>query len=142
MTTSSSSQGMPHQPANAERRARYTRNAAKNRWEEQWFFLEDSLENYGLEPTIHKRLSELGWFRFARQPARANLNWVWEFYTNNANGEDNVPVHGRRVAANAATINEILSLPKYERVFMHCCEDSKKKTMKQSRTSSASTTLN
>ncbi|KAK8510974.1 hypothetical protein V6N12_036886 [Hibiscus sabdariffa] len=73
-----------------------------------------TLENYGLEPTIHKRLSELGWFRFARQPARANLNWVWEFYTNNANGEDNVTVRGRRVAANTATINEILGLPNDE----------------------------
>ncbi|KAL4324414.1 hypothetical protein GQ457_11G025130 [Hibiscus cannabinus] len=45
------------------------------------------------------------------QPARANLNWVLEFYTNNAAGEDNVTVRGRRVAANATTINEILGLP-------------------------------
>ncbi|KAL4361753.1 hypothetical protein GQ457_04G020870 [Hibiscus cannabinus] len=114
MATSSSSQGMPHQPTNTERRARYTRMAAKNRWEEQGFFFDDELENYGLEPTIHRRLSELGWFRFSRQAARANLNWVWEFYTNNADGADNVTVHGRRVAANAATINEILSLPNDE----------------------------
>ncbi|KAK8676026.1 hypothetical protein V6N13_034081 [Hibiscus sabdariffa] len=74
MASSSSSQGMPHHPANAERQARYTINAAKNRWEEQGFFFDGSLENYGLEPTINKRLSELGRFRFARQPARANLN--------------------------------------------------------------------
>ncbi|KAK8658405.1 hypothetical protein V6N13_036612 [Hibiscus sabdariffa] len=85
METSSSSQGMPHQLDNAERRARYTRNVAKNRWEEQGFFFDDGLENYDLEPTIHKRLSELGWFRFAR-----------------------------RVTANATTINEILVLPNDE----------------------------
>ncbi|KAL4353302.1 hypothetical protein GQ457_06G013980 [Hibiscus cannabinus] len=115
METSSSTEGMPRQTANVELQARYTRNAAKNRWEEQGFFFDESPENYGLEPTIHRRLSELGWFRFARQPTRANLNWVWEFYTSNANGEDNVIVHGRRVAANSATINEILGLPNNER---------------------------
>ncbi|KAK8613096.1 hypothetical protein V6N13_104418 [Hibiscus sabdariffa] len=114
MATSSSSQGMPHQPTNTEKRARYTRNAAKNRWEEQGFFFDDSMWNYGLEPTIHKRLNELGWFRFTRQPARANLNWVWEFYTNNTDGVDNVTIRGRRVAANAATITEILGLPNDE----------------------------
>ncbi|KAL4360917.1 hypothetical protein GQ457_04G019430 [Hibiscus cannabinus] len=85
--------------------------AAKNRWEEQGFFFNDGLENYSLQPTIHRRLRELGWLCFARQPARANLNWAWEFYTSNANGEDNVTVRGRRVAANSATINEILALP-------------------------------
>ncbi|KAK8491400.1 hypothetical protein V6N11_073726 [Hibiscus sabdariffa] len=110
-TSSSSAEGMPHQHRTAEQRARYTMMAAKNRWEEQGFFIDDSLVNYGLEPIIYIRLNELGWFRFAQQPARANLNWVWEFYTNNANGEDNVTVRGRRVAANAATINEILGLP-------------------------------
>ncbi|KAK9031868.1 hypothetical protein V6N11_056154 [Hibiscus sabdariffa] len=80
--------------------------AAKNIWEEQGFFFDD-----GLEPTIHRRLRELDWFRFARQPTRANLNWVIEFYTNNADGEDSVTVRGRRVAANSATIDKILSLP-------------------------------
>ncbi|KAL4308744.1 hypothetical protein GQ457_01G021640 [Hibiscus cannabinus] len=108
-TSSSSFEGMPHQ--NAELRARYTMVAAKNRWEEQGFYLDDSTENYGLEPMIYNRLQELGWFRLARQPARANLNWVLEFYTNNAAGEDNVTVRGRRVATNATTINEILGLP-------------------------------
>ncbi|KAK8644736.1 hypothetical protein V6N13_124036 [Hibiscus sabdariffa] len=54
---------------------------AKNRWEEQGFFFDDGMENYGLEPTIHSKLCELGWFHFGRQPARANLNWVWEFHT-------------------------------------------------------------
>ncbi|KAK9033671.1 hypothetical protein V6N11_049857 [Hibiscus sabdariffa] len=111
MATSSSSEDMPRQPANAEIQVRYTRMAAKNRWEEQGFFFDDSLENYGLEPTIQRRLRELGWFRFARQLARANLNWVLEFYNNNADGEDNVTVRGRRVVANSATINEILGLP-------------------------------
>ncbi|KAK8583414.1 hypothetical protein V6N13_022120 [Hibiscus sabdariffa] len=96
---------------NAEVQARYTRMAAKNRWEEQGFFFDDSQENYGLEPTIYRRLSELGWFYFARQPARANLNWVLEFYTNNVDGEDNITVRGRRVAINSATINNILGLP-------------------------------
>ncbi|KAK8575381.1 hypothetical protein V6N12_063056 [Hibiscus sabdariffa] len=90
MATSSSSEGMPRQLANVEIQARYTKRAAKNIWEEQGFFFDDGLENYGLEPTIHRRLCELSWFRFARQPARANLNWVLEFYTNNAEGEDNV----------------------------------------------------
>ncbi|KAK8499756.1 hypothetical protein V6N12_076232 [Hibiscus sabdariffa] len=71
-TSSSSAEGMPHQ--NAELRARYTMVAAKNRWKEQGFYLDDSLENYGLEPMIYNRLQELGWFRLARQPARANLN--------------------------------------------------------------------
>ncbi|KAL4368762.1 hypothetical protein GQ457_05G018010 [Hibiscus cannabinus] len=49
--------------------------------------------------------------RDKRVPSRANLNWVLEFYTNNAASEDNVTFRGRRVAANAATINEILGLP-------------------------------
>ncbi|KAL4363813.1 hypothetical protein GQ457_04G021970 [Hibiscus cannabinus] len=46
--------------------------------------------------------------------ARANLNWVLEFYTNNAAGDDNATVRGRRVAANAAIINSILGLPNDE----------------------------
>ncbi|KAK9031637.1 hypothetical protein V6N11_055930 [Hibiscus sabdariffa] len=108
-TSSSSAEAMPHQ--NAELRARYTMVAAKNRWEEQGFYLDDSMENYSLEPIIYNRLRELGWFCLARQPAQANLNWVLEFYTNNATGEDNVTVRGRKVTANAATINEILGLP-------------------------------
>ncbi|KAK8597092.1 hypothetical protein V6N12_065568 [Hibiscus sabdariffa] len=45
------------------------------------------------------------------QPARANLNWVLEFYTSNAAGEDTVTVRGRRVPANSDTINNILDLP-------------------------------
>ncbi|KAK8601167.1 hypothetical protein V6N12_051009 [Hibiscus sabdariffa] len=95
----------------ANNSARYTMVAAKNRWEEQGFFLNDSLPNYGLEQIVYNRLNELGWFRFARQPARANLNWVHEFYTNNPAGDDEVTVRGRRVAANATTINNILDLP-------------------------------
>ncbi|KAK8624431.1 hypothetical protein V6N13_065776 [Hibiscus sabdariffa] len=72
----------------ANNSARYTMVAAKNRWEEQGFFLDDSLPNYGLEQIVYNRLNELGWFCFARQPARANLNWVHEFYTNNPAGDD------------------------------------------------------
>ncbi|KAK8708220.1 hypothetical protein V6N13_059264 [Hibiscus sabdariffa] len=108
-TSSSFAEGMPNH--SAEFRARYKMIAAKNRWEEQGFYLDDSLENYGLEPMIYSRLHELGLFRLARQPARANLNWVIEFYTNNSAGDDNVTVRGKRVAANAATINSILGLP-------------------------------
>ncbi|KAL4363927.1 hypothetical protein GQ457_04G021320 [Hibiscus cannabinus] len=63
--------------------------AAKNKWEEQGFYFDDNLENYGLEPIIYKRLNDLGWFRFARQPA----------------------LRGRKVPANSATINNILALP-------------------------------
>ncbi|KAK8568244.1 hypothetical protein V6N13_106176 [Hibiscus sabdariffa] len=70
--------------------ARYTLVSAKNKWEEQGFHLDDSLPNYGLEQFIYNRLYELGWFRLARQPARANYNWVLEFYANNSAGEDNV----------------------------------------------------
>ncbi|KAK8676355.1 hypothetical protein V6N13_034405 [Hibiscus sabdariffa] len=73
--------------ANITLSTRYAMVAAKNRWEDQGFFLEDS------------------------QLARANYNWVIEFYTNNSAGEDHATVHGRRVPANAATINAILGLP-------------------------------
>ncbi|KAK8548132.1 hypothetical protein V6N12_061051 [Hibiscus sabdariffa] len=101
-SSSSSAHGMP---------PRYQKVAAKSRWEEQGFFFDDAQANYGLEPIIYKRLSDLGWFRFARQSARANLNWVLEFYTHNAAGEDTVTIRGRRVPANSATINSILDLP-------------------------------
>ncbi|KAK8685737.1 hypothetical protein V6N13_124772 [Hibiscus sabdariffa] len=107
----SSAEAMPRQTTNEETQTRYAMVATKSRWEEQGFFLDESLINYGLEPIIYRRLSELDWFRFAQQPARANLNWVLEFYTNNVRGEDNTTVRGRRVAANSATINEILGLP-------------------------------
>ncbi|KAK9018670.1 hypothetical protein V6N11_033717 [Hibiscus sabdariffa] len=110
-SSSSSAEVMPRQTTNEETQARYAMVAAKSRWEEQGFFLDESLVNYSLEPIIYRRLSELGWFRFVQQPARANLNWVLEFYANNAGGEDNTTVRGRRVAANLATINEILGLP-------------------------------
>ncbi|KAK8578696.1 hypothetical protein V6N13_141980 [Hibiscus sabdariffa] len=90
---------------------RYQKVATKSRWDEQGFFFDDAQPNYGLEPIIYKRLNDLGWFRFARQPARANLNWVLEFYTSNAAGEDTVTVRGRRVPANSDTINSILDLP-------------------------------
>ncbi|KAK8659850.1 hypothetical protein V6N13_030042 [Hibiscus sabdariffa] len=91
--------------------ARYALVAAKSRWEEQGFHFEDTLPNYGLEKFVYNRINELGWFRFARQPARANYNWVLEFYANNADGEDFSIVCGRRVPATAAIINDLLGLP-------------------------------
>ncbi|KAK8698111.1 hypothetical protein V6N13_114242 [Hibiscus sabdariffa] len=51
------------------------------------------------------------WEELARQPGRANYNWVLEFYANNADGEDFSMVRGRRVPATAATINALLGLP-------------------------------
>ncbi|KAK9046150.1 hypothetical protein V6N11_052050 [Hibiscus sabdariffa] len=66
--------------------------------------------NYGLEQFVYNRLNELGWFRFSRQPARANYNWVLDFYANNEAGEDFSMVRGRRVPATAATINALLDL--------------------------------
>ncbi|KAL4386154.1 hypothetical protein GQ457_09G019150 [Hibiscus cannabinus] len=90
--------------------ARYNLVSAKSKWEEQAFFFDDALPNYGLELFLHNRLRGLGWFRFGRQPLRANYNWVLEFYANNANGEDFSVVRGRRVPATAAIINELLGL--------------------------------
>ncbi|KAK8582321.1 hypothetical protein V6N13_032076 [Hibiscus sabdariffa] len=86
--------------ANISSSARYAMVAAKNRWEEQGFFLDDSQVNYGLESIIYNRLHELGWFRLARQPAKANLNWLLEFYTSNSAGEDNATVCGCRQCSN------------------------------------------
>ncbi|KAK8984904.1 hypothetical protein V6N11_064450 [Hibiscus sabdariffa] len=97
--------------ANTTFSTRYAMIAAKNRWDEQGFFLDDSQVNYGLEQFVYNRLHDLSWFHFARQPTRANLNWVLVFYTSNSAGEDNATVRGRRVVANAATINAILGLP-------------------------------
>ncbi|KAL4271980.1 hypothetical protein GQ457_13G014980 [Hibiscus cannabinus] len=97
--------------ASANFSARYTMIAAKNRWEEQGFFFDDNKVNYSLEQFIYNRLNELGWFRLARQPARANYNWVIEFYVSNSAVEDHATVRGRRVPANAATTNAILGLP-------------------------------
>ncbi|KAK8713233.1 hypothetical protein V6N13_148455 [Hibiscus sabdariffa] len=68
--------------------ARYALVVARSRWEEQGFHFNDNLPNYSLEQFLYNRLNELGWFRLARQLARANYNWVIEFYANNAAGED------------------------------------------------------
>ncbi|KAK8574901.1 hypothetical protein V6N12_062578 [Hibiscus sabdariffa] len=103
--------------ASANFSARYTMIAAKNCWEEQGFLFDDSQPNYGLEQFVYNRLNELGWFRLASQPVRANYNWVIEFYASNSAGEDYATVHGRRVPANAATINAILGLPDNEPSF-------------------------
>ncbi|KAK8597241.1 hypothetical protein V6N13_001882 [Hibiscus sabdariffa] len=111
-SSSSPAEGMPPRFGSAVVRERHDKIvAAENRWEEQGFFFDDSLENYGLEDIIYKRLFDLGWLRFGRQLARANLNWVMEFYAHNAAGEDTVTVRGRKVPANSATINNILDLP-------------------------------
>ncbi|KAL4271558.1 hypothetical protein GQ457_13G018600 [Hibiscus cannabinus] len=72
---------------------------------------DDSLENYGLEPILYKRLNDLGWLPFGRQPAKANLNWVREFYAHNAEGNDTAHMRGKRVPANSATIKNLLDLP-------------------------------
>ncbi|KAL4363510.1 hypothetical protein GQ457_04G019230 [Hibiscus cannabinus] len=91
--------------------ARYNLVAAKSKWEEQAFFFDDALPNYGLEQFLHNRLRELGWFKFCRQPLRAIFNWVLEFYANNADGEDFSVVQGRRVPATTTIINELFDLP-------------------------------
>ncbi|KAK8681705.1 hypothetical protein V6N13_054107 [Hibiscus sabdariffa] len=76
--------------ANTTFSARYTMVAAKNRWEEQGFFFDDSQVNYGLEQFVYNRLHDLDC---------------------NSAGEDHATVRARRVPANAATINAILGLP-------------------------------
>ncbi|KAK8612948.1 hypothetical protein V6N13_104273 [Hibiscus sabdariffa] len=114
MATSSSSlaKGLPSRFSSATiRELYYNIVAAKNRWEEQGFMFGDGLENYGLEPIIYKRLNDLGWLRFGRQPVKENLNWVREFYAHNGEGNDIVNVRGRRVPANSAMINNLLDLP-------------------------------
>ncbi|KAK8675375.1 hypothetical protein V6N13_033442 [Hibiscus sabdariffa] len=82
--------------ANANFSARYSMIAAKNCWEEQGFFFDDSQPNYGLEQFVYNRLNELGC---------------------NSAGEDHSTVRGRRVPTNAATINAILGLPDNEPSF-------------------------
>ncbi|KAL4279649.1 hypothetical protein GQ457_03G019650 [Hibiscus cannabinus] len=59
----------------AARESYYNVVAAKHICEEQGFFYDDGLENYDLEKVIHKRLVDLEWLRFGRQPTRANINW-------------------------------------------------------------------
>ncbi|KAK8576796.1 hypothetical protein V6N13_015227 [Hibiscus sabdariffa] len=97
--------------------ARYALVAAKSRWEKQGFHFDDDLPNYGLEQFVYNRINELVWFRLARQPGRANYNWVLKFYANNAAGEDFSTVRGRRVPATTATINALLDLPNDEPSF-------------------------
>ncbi|KAK8562605.1 hypothetical protein V6N12_010679 [Hibiscus sabdariffa] len=84
----------------------------KKIWEEQGFKFDDDLDFYGLETIIYQRLHELGWLKFGRQPARANVNYAREFYAHNASGENTVVnVRGRLVPAHSAAINQILDLP-------------------------------
>ncbi|KAK8578772.1 hypothetical protein V6N13_142057 [Hibiscus sabdariffa] len=111
--SSSSAEGLPSRFNTAVAKERYHNIVvAKSRWEKQGFLFDDGLENYGLEPIIYKKLYDLGWLRFGRQPARANLSWVREFYAHNAEGNDTVNnIRRRRVSANSATINRILDVP-------------------------------
>ncbi|KAK8670314.1 hypothetical protein V6N13_105070 [Hibiscus sabdariffa] len=89
--SSNSAEGIPVRFDNAAARERYCNIvAAKNLWEEQGFHFNDGLDYYGLEMVIYKRLFDQGWLRFGRQPARANINWVMEFYAHNATGEKTV----------------------------------------------------
>ncbi|KAK8584433.1 hypothetical protein V6N13_109831 [Hibiscus sabdariffa] len=112
-SSSSSTEGLPSRFNSTSAKERYHNIvAAKSRWEEQGFLFDGGLENYGLEPIIYKRLYDLGWLRFGRQPARANLSWVREFYAHNDEGEDIVNnIRGKRVPANSAIINRIMDLP-------------------------------
>ncbi|KAK8662915.1 hypothetical protein V6N13_024801 [Hibiscus sabdariffa] len=111
-SSSSSAEDLPTRFRNVVARTRYqTIVAAKNKWEEQGFFLDDHMENYGSEPLIYKRLSDLGWLHFGRQAAQANLSWVREFYAHNPKGNDAAYARGKRVPANSATINTLLDLP-------------------------------
>ncbi|KAK8624400.1 hypothetical protein V6N13_065745 [Hibiscus sabdariffa] len=98
--------------ANAAAEERYDQIVIrKNIWEEQEFKYDDGLDNYGLETIIHKRLYDLGWLKFGRQPARANINWARELYAHFTTSENNTNyVRGKRVPADVAAINEILDL--------------------------------
>ncbi|KAK8977458.1 hypothetical protein V6N11_008373 [Hibiscus sabdariffa] len=70
------------------------------------------IHSYGLKTIIHQRLYGLGWLKFGRKPARANINWVREFYAHNASGDKEiVHVRGRMVPADADTLKKILDLP-------------------------------
>ncbi|KAK8619605.1 hypothetical protein V6N13_135887 [Hibiscus sabdariffa] len=66
-SSSPSAEGMPPQFNSAAVQERYhTIVAAKNKWEEQGFLFDDTVEYYGLEPIIYKRLYDLDWLRFGR----------------------------------------------------------------------------
>ncbi|KAK8557930.1 hypothetical protein V6N12_010153 [Hibiscus sabdariffa] len=58
-----------------------------------------------------KRLFDLGWLRFGKQAAQANLSYAREFYAYNAEGNDAVNIRGRMVPAKSVTINTLLDLP-------------------------------
>ncbi|KAK8572991.1 hypothetical protein V6N12_029031 [Hibiscus sabdariffa] len=67
-TSSDSAERHPSRFDNAAARERYVNVvAAKNIWEKQGFLYVN---------VIHKRLADLGWLRFGRQPTHANINWV------------------------------------------------------------------
>ncbi|KAK8974493.1 hypothetical protein V6N11_063115 [Hibiscus sabdariffa] len=59
--------------------ARYNLVAAKSKWEEQAFFFDDALLNYGLEQFLHNHLRELGWFQFGRKPQGPTSIGFWNF---------------------------------------------------------------
>ncbi|KAK8614164.1 hypothetical protein V6N13_122537 [Hibiscus sabdariffa] len=98
-------------PKTKERKS--PRHQPNTRWSAQ----AENISGRYLQLFLYNRLNELGWFRLARQPGRANYNWVIEFYANNAAGEDFSTVRGRRVPAIAATINALLGLPNDEPSF-------------------------
>ncbi|KAK8560042.1 hypothetical protein V6N12_012848 [Hibiscus sabdariffa] len=84
----------------------------KNIWEEQGFKFDNGLDYYGLEMIIYKRLHDLGWLRFGRQPARANINWAREFYAHNVSRKNTeVNVQGKLNPTHSAAVNKILDLP-------------------------------
>ncbi|KAL4318510.1 hypothetical protein GQ457_18G000330 [Hibiscus cannabinus] len=46
----------------------------KSIWEEQGFHYDDRAYNYGLERFLHNKLQQLGWFKFGRHSAQANIH--------------------------------------------------------------------
>ncbi|KAK9003899.1 hypothetical protein V6N11_018794 [Hibiscus sabdariffa] len=114
--TSNSTKRLPARFDNPATRECYDRvEAAKHIWEEQGFKFYDDLDFYGLKMVIYQILFDQGWLKFDRHPARANLNWVREFYALNATGENTmVNVRGKLVPTDAAAINSILDLPNDE----------------------------
>ncbi|KAK8565017.1 hypothetical protein V6N12_058593 [Hibiscus sabdariffa] len=74
-SSSSSAEGLPSRFNSVAAKEWYHNIvAAKNRWEEQGFFFNDELENYGLEPIIYKRyLTSAGYASANNQPGRISV---------------------------------------------------------------------
>ncbi|KAK8535977.1 hypothetical protein V6N12_012640 [Hibiscus sabdariffa] len=122
--SSNSVEGLPARFDNIAARERYHNViVAKNIWEVQGFLYDDGLDNYVLELVIYKRLADLGWLRFGRQPTPANINWVREFHAHNTVGENTVVhIRGQLVPADAAIINSILDLSNDEESISNLIE--------------------